>query len=118
MATKIMLFDNSKDAVEIEAGDIVFREGDPGDVMYAVLSGRLDVVHGDAVIDSVGAGDIIGEMAIVDRSPRSATLVAAEPSRVVKVDERRFLFLVQEHPTFAMQVMRIMADRLRRANDR
>ena len=118
MATKITLFNNSKDAVSVDAGEVIFKEGDPGDVMYAVLSGRLDVIHKDAVIYSVGEGDIIGEMAIVDKSPRSATLVAAEPSSVVKVDEKRFLFLVQEHPTFAMQVMRIMADRLRQANDR
>lgn len=118
MATKITLFNKSKDAVSVESGEVIFKEGDPGDVMYAVLSGRLDVVHNDTVIDSVEAGDIIGEMAIVDRSPRSATLVAAEPSTVVRVDEKHFLFLVQEHPTFAMQVMRIMADRLRRANDR
>ena len=118
MATKITLFDGSKDAHTVEAGEIVFHEGDAGDAMYAVLSGRLEVVRGGAVIDAVGPGDIIGELAIVDESPRSATLVAAEPSSVVKVDKQRFLFLVQEHPTFAMQVMQIMADRLRRANDR
>ena len=55
-------------------------------------------------------------MALVDEAPRSATATAATETRVVRVDLEHFIYLVQEHPTFALQVMSVMAERLRKAN--
>jgi CRP/FNR family cyclic AMP-dependent transcriptional regulator len=55
---------------------------------------------------------------LIDTAPRSASAIAATPSRLVCVGKREFTFLVQEHPTFALQVMAVMAERLRRGNDR
>ena len=64
------------------------------------------------------AGGIVGEMALVDGSPRSATVRASKPSTVIPISERRFLFLVQETPFFAIKVMQVMAARLRAMNER
>jgi CRP-like cAMP-binding protein len=68
------------------------------------------------VVEEVGPGGILGEMALIDTEPRSATATARTDSRVVRVDQKQFTFLVHEHPTFALQVMRVMAGRLRKAN--
>jgi CRP/FNR family transcriptional regulator, cyclic AMP receptor protein len=68
------------------------------------------------VLDVAGPGDIVGEMALIDAKSRSATAQAKSDCRLAPVDERRFLFLVHEHPLFALHVMRVLADRLRRMN--
>jgi CRP-like cAMP-binding protein len=114
--TEIHIFKSSPDAVDVVAGDILFSEGDPGDVMFAVIDGEVELTHQGRVIEEVTAGGILGEMALVDTGPRSATATARTAGRVVPVDQKRFTFLVHEHPTFALLVMRVMAHRLRQAN--
>jgi CRP/FNR family transcriptional regulator, cyclic AMP receptor protein len=59
---------------------------------------------------------LIGEMALIDNSPRTANAVAKTPSRLAEIDRRRFDFLVQQHPNFARHVMKTLADRLRHIN--
>lgn len=112
--TEIHLFRNEPNAVELAPGDVLFRAGDPADVMFAVVEGSIEIRNGDSVFETVGPGGIIGELSIVDHSPRSADAVATTASKVARVDEKRFVYLVQEHPTFALMVMRVMAERLRR----
>jgi CRP/FNR family transcriptional regulator, cyclic AMP receptor protein len=116
--TAINLFKHSSDVVEVETGHALFREGELGDSMFVVIEGAVDVTHGDHLIETIEAGGIIGELALIDTAPRSASAVTATPSRLVQVDKQEFTFLVQEHPTFALLVMKVMAERLRRANDR
>jgi CRP-like cAMP-binding protein len=114
--TKIDLFRNAKDLASFTAGQTIFKEGDWGDTMYVVRDGEVDVLIHDKLIDTVGPGDIVGEMAIIDSRPRSATAVAKTDCQLVPIDQKRFSFLVQGTPYFAIQVMQIMADRLRRTN--
>ena len=109
----INLFRHSTDAVTMEPGEVLFREGDPGDVMYAIVEGMVDLTVDGAIIRQTGAGGIVGEMALLDNEPRSATATVSATARVVTVDRDRFIYLVQEHPTFALEVMKVMADRLR-----
>jgi CRP/FNR family cyclic AMP-dependent transcriptional regulator len=111
---KIHLFDASEDYLTYAPGDVVFREGDPGDRMFAVVSGEVEIQIGDRIVDTAGAGDILGEMAVIDAGPRSATAVARTEARLVPVDQRRFLFLVQQTPFFAIQVMQVLTERQRR----
>ena len=115
--TEINIFRNAKDAITLEAGAVLFVEGDPGDTMFAVAEGQIDLTRNGAVIEKVGPGGILGEMALIDSAPRSATAQAATTAHVVAVDQKHFTFLVQEHPTFALQVLSVMAERLRRANE-
>ena len=114
----INIFTNASNAQPFEAGQIIFKEGDAGETMFAVAEGRVDVIVGGSVVDTVGEGGILGEMALIDAGPRSATAVAATAAKLVTVDRSQFTFLVQEHPTFALEVMKIMAERLRRADAR
>jgi CRP/FNR family cyclic AMP-dependent transcriptional regulator len=86
--------------------------------MYVVKTGDLQILDGNYVYETVSAGGIVGEMAMVDGSPRSATVRAIEPTTVIPIDERRFVFMVQQTPFFALRVMRVMAARLRAMNER
>lgn len=116
MSTRIDLFKHAEKTLDLEAGDVVFDQGADADVMYAVLEGAIDVVYDGRVIETIEPGGVIGELALVDDSPRSAGAVASQPSRLAMIDRKEFTFLVHEHPTFAVQVMTVMAERLRRAN--
>jgi CRP/FNR family transcriptional regulator, cyclic AMP receptor protein len=110
------LFGTSSKTVAYKAGDTVFQAGDVGKELYVVIEGQVDIVAGGRVVESVIPGGMFGEMALIDSSPRSASAVAAVDSTLAPVDERRFTFLVQETPFFALHVMQVMAQRLRRNN--
>jgi CRP/FNR family cyclic AMP-dependent transcriptional regulator len=99
-----------------KAGDVIFREGEPAQELYIVKSGKIEVRLGNRVLDTLPELSIFGEMALVDHSPRSATVVAATDSTIVPVGEKQFLFLVSRTPHFALNVMRVLAQRLRTAN--
>jgi CRP-like cAMP-binding protein len=94
-------------------GQHIFEEGDSGKVMFLVKEGEVEILKKGRVIDTVGPGGIFGEMALIDISPRSATAAAKTNCQLVPVDEFRFLFLVQHAPYFSLQVMRVMAERIR-----
>ncbi|MDM8557715.1 cyclic nucleotide-binding domain-containing protein [Candidatus Parabeggiatoa sp. HSG14] len=114
--TTISLFSKSNDFVSFSAGQIIFKEGDPGKVMYAIIEGEVEILIGNKVVDTVSAGNILGEMALIDTSPRSATAVPKTDCKVVPISRRHFTFLVQQTPNFALEVMQVMANRLRRMN--
>jgi CRP/FNR family cyclic AMP-dependent transcriptional regulator len=107
------LFSGEQDVQEFAPGTTVFEQGAPGDVMYVVLDGELELRAGDTVLEVAVPGEIVGEMALIDAQPRSATAVARSHCRLAVVGEKRFLFLVQQTPFFALHVMGILADRLR-----
>jgi CRP/FNR family transcriptional regulator, cyclic AMP receptor protein len=112
--TTLNLFRHATNFETFSAGQIIIKEGQPGDVMYVVQEGEVDILLGDKVIDSTGPGGIIGEMALISDKPRSATVIAKTDCRLVPVDEKQFVYLVHQSPYFAIQVMRVIADRLRR----
>ncbi len=112
--TKIELFQHSEDYVSFKAGVVIFEEGQPGDTMYAVVAGEVDIVFRGSVLETTGAGGLVGELALIDRSVRSASAVARSDCKLVPIDARRFQYMVGQTPFFALQVMRIMAERLRR----
>lgn len=96
------------------AGQVIFKEGDAGDVMYSVLSGEVEIVIADKVVELVQTGSILGEMALIDNHPRSATAIAKTDCNLAVINQKRFIALIQQTPFFAIQVMSLMADRLRR----
>jgi CRP/FNR family transcriptional regulator, cyclic AMP receptor protein len=95
-------------------GQVLFREGEPGQHMYIVRSGTLELHVGGRKLEAVGPGGLVGEMALIDPAPRSATAVARGQSSVAAVDADTFDELVQRVPRLALEVMRIMTRRLRR----
>jgi len=119
MTVSIDLFRNADDVEAYAAGHRIFEEGsEGGDRMYGVKEGEVEIVVHSAVVETVGPGGIFGEMSLIDTSRRSATAIAKTDCVVVPVDAKRFNFLVQQTPMFALQVMRIMAARLRRMDAR
>ena len=108
------LFDREENTEDFSAGQIVFEEGTPGDKMYVVLQGKVSLAVRGRSIATIGPGELVGEMALVDSRARSATAEAETDCRLAVVDQKRFLFLVQSAPTFAIHVMRVMTERLRR----
>jgi len=110
------LFRQEADALQLAPGDFLFREGDNGDKMYVLLEGEIEIFLGDFMLENAGPGVLIGEMALIDDSPRTANAVAKTGSRLAEIDRRRFHFLIQQHPYFATHVMTTLADRLRHMN--
>jgi len=80
------------------------------------LEGEMEILLGDFVLETAEPGTLIGEMALIDDSPRTASAVAKTSCRLAEIDRRRFHFLVQQTPHFATHVMKILADRLRHMN--
>lgn len=95
-------------------GDVIFRSGDPAECMYVVAEGEVEIVVADQPVDVLGRESIFGEMALIGKEPRSATARARTDCRLVEIAEKRFLYLVQNTPHFAIEVMRVLAQRLRR----
>jgi CRP/FNR family transcriptional regulator, cyclic AMP receptor protein len=110
------LFRQQTDTVQLAPGDFLFREGDKRDKMYVLLEGEVDIRLGDYVVENAKEGALIGEMALIDESPRAANAVAKTACKLAPIDKRRFHFLVQQHPHFATHVMKELADRLRNMN--
>jgi CRP-like cAMP-binding protein len=110
-------FRNPKDPVTLEPGEVLFRQGDPGDSMFAILEGELDVLVDGVKIDHIGVGRIFGEVALVDHSPRTATMVASGACLLARVDQRQFTYMVHETPTFALDVMRELIERVRHSRE-
>jgi CRP-like cAMP-binding protein len=100
------------------SGEVIFAEGSEGDFMYVVRSGDVEIERDGKVIETLSAGGIFGEMALIDGSPRSATARAKTDAELAPINEKSFLFLVHETPFFAIAVMRTLAERLRRSASR
>lgn len=112
---KITHFKHEPTARALAPGATLFEEGSKDGLMHVVVDGELALSVGGEPIETVTSGGIVGEIALIDDAPHSSTATALAPSRVVPVDRDYFIRLVQEHPTFALQVMQIMAERLRRS---
>ena len=100
----------------MRAGETLFTNGDAGDKMFLVLEGQVDVLVGSKIVTTVGLHGIVGEMALLDLEPRSASAVVSEAGEIAVIDRSTFLDLVREQPSFALYVMRTMAQRIRRMN--
>jgi CRP/FNR family cyclic AMP-dependent transcriptional regulator len=100
------------------SGKAIFDEGSKGDKMYVVISGEVTIERAGKVVEALSAGDIFGEMALLDGARRSATARAKTDCEVAPITEKAFLLLVHDTPLFALTVMRTLAVRLRRANER
>jgi CRP-like cAMP-binding protein len=106
-------FRNAKEVTTVPAGTVIFNQGDPGEVMYGIVEGEIELSLPDRVIATLVTNDMFGEMALVDHSPRMATATAKSDSTLALIDQRTFLFLIHETPTFALSVMSAMANHFR-----
>jgi CRP/FNR family transcriptional regulator, cyclic AMP receptor protein len=99
---------------------VIVRQGETGDCMYAIQSGRVEVVRetdgGEVRVAVLDEGDIFGEMAIFEKEVRSATVRALGETRVLSIDKRTFLRRVQEDPSLAFNLALMLCKRIRRLN--
>jgi CRP/FNR family cyclic AMP-dependent transcriptional regulator len=100
-------------SVTYGVGSVVFNQGDPGSCMYIVQSGVIEMVLGDKVIEVCGPNEAIGFMSMIDDAPRSSTARVKEACELSLIDQRKFRFMVDEVPNFALYVMGAMARRIR-----
>jgi CRP/FNR family cyclic AMP-dependent transcriptional regulator len=99
--------------VAYPAGSVVFNKGDPGSCMYVVQSGLIEMTIGDKVVEVCGANEAIGFMSMIDGAPRSSTARVKEACELSLIDQRKFRFMVDEIPNFALYIMGAMARRIR-----
>jgi len=113
MTTSMSILAHAGEPADFADGEDVFTAGEKGTAMFAVISGEIDIIVHDTVVETVREGGVFGEMALIEHLERSATARAKGAAQVVTIDEKRFLYLVANHPTFALDMMRVLAGRLR-----
>jgi len=79
-----------------------------------LLDGTVDILIGEQLVETAGRGALLGEMALIDDAPRSASAIAKTPCTLVEISQKRFHFLVQQTPNFATHVLKVLAGRLRK----
>jgi CRP-like cAMP-binding protein len=99
--------------ISFAAGTVIFNKGDAGSCMYVVQSGVIEMVIGDKVIEVCGENEAIGFMSMIDEAPRSSTARVKEACELSLIDQRKFRFMVDEVPNFALYIMGAMARRIR-----
>ena len=109
---------NEPDVRTFRQGETIFKEGDPADCMFAVVEGAVDIELRGTVVEHIASGGVFGEMALIDGLPRSATAVAAADCSLAAINEKRFLRLIELTPRFALQIMQVITERLRRTSGR
>ncbi|MBD2426736.1 cyclic nucleotide-binding domain-containing protein [Phormidium sp. FACHB-1136] len=115
-AHAISLFTKAPDIHLFKAGETIFEIGTTGQVMYGVIEGEVDMMVNGKVFETIQAGDVFGEGALVQDPPlRASTAVAKTDCKLAAMDKTHFKFLVQETPLFALEVIRSMSTRLRAA---
>lgn len=107
-------------AQDYPAGEVLFREGDAGDVMYVIQAGEVEILRRvkdqDRVLAVLPAGEFFGEMAIVNDRPRSATAVVRRQSRLLVIDGHTFEAMIRGKAEIAVRMIQTLASRLERAN--
>ena len=101
--------------------EVVFEENSPGDEMYIVHSGSVRLFTRDkggeeVTLATIGEGGFFGEMTLIDSSPRSATAVAEENTRLIALDKPKFVYMIQQQPMFVFTIMGVLCRRIREAN--
>jgi len=111
----------SETHVKVDAGEVIFSEGDKGDSLFVVSEGLVQIqkntASGPLVLTRLGPGEFLGEMAVINGSPRSATAVAVEPSTLLVYPAQEIELLISEHPSVGARIIQLLAERLRKTNE-
>jgi|ERR1700674_1368783 len=103
--------------ITVGAGNVVFSRGDPGECMYIVQSGLIEMMIGEKVVEVIGPNEALGFMSMIDDQARSSTARAKERCELSVIDRRMFRFMVDEVPNFAFYIMGVLARRIRGMSD-
>ena len=104
-----------------EPGEVLFREGEHGDGMFIIIQGEVEIRKRTSAktartLITFHEGDIFGEMALIEKKPRSATAIAVTPCRTLVMNEALLDSMIENNPDFAKKMIRILSERIRKAN--
>lgn len=105
-------FTYQDDIYDYQAGDIIFSQGDTGENMYDVVDGEVVLSRDGHEIARLKNGEIFGETGLINNEAHSVTATVLVDSKIAKISRRRFMFMVDETPGFALDIMRVLAQRL------
>jgi CRP-like cAMP-binding protein len=110
----VSIFQKQPDPKGFSAGEVIFEEGQPGEQMYGILEGTVDILVNGKVVETIDTGEVFGIGVLVGVQNRTYTAVAKVDTKLGFLDEKKFLFAVQETPMFALKVMKSYSERLSR----
>ena len=106
---------------EFKRGDVLFREGDAGKEMYVIQSGKVNITKTvrdtEKILATLGAGEFLGEMAILNNKPRSAGAVMAEDGKLLVIDPKTFEAMIRGNVEIAVRLIKKLSDRLQEADE-
>lgn len=108
-------------STSVRRGEVLFREGEPGMRFWVIVSGKVKLGHAapdgrESLLAVLGPGEIVGELSVYDPGPRTATATVLAPSTFLELEHSKFLDLLQQHPGLSRQLLRSLAQRLRKTN--
>ena len=109
--------DNQDSFIKVPADTVLFSEGEAGDKMYVILEGEIRLSINDQALGMETDGGIVGEMALIEEAPRSATATTSTDCVLAPLDVDAFTSLVKKNPEFAIHLMQVLSQRLRLANE-
>jgi CRP/FNR family transcriptional regulator, cyclic AMP receptor protein len=101
------------DEVDVPVGKVLMRQGEHGEEMFVIAAGRVAVERDGKVIAERGPGDSIGEISLLSKGPRTATITVLEPTRILLAGHREFNALMDDHPTIRVGILAGLADKIR-----
>ncbi|MEH2294450.1 Crp/Fnr family transcriptional regulator [Nostoc sp.] len=110
----LSIFQKQPDPKVFSAGQVIFEEGQPDDEIYGILEGEVDILVNGKIVETIETGEVFGVGVLVGVKNRTYTAIAKVDTKLVFLDEQRFLFAVQETPMFALEVMKSYSERLSR----
>ncbi|MBL1175357.1 cyclic nucleotide-binding domain-containing protein [Pantanalinema sp. GBBB05] len=113
-AEVVAIFQSSPEIQTFAAGEVIFTQGEPGEDMYGILEGEIEQYINGQLIETLKTGDIFGVGALIQPDRLRVTKAIAKTNcKLASMNQRHFLFAIQETPTFALEVLRSYYDRLR-----
>lgn len=113
-ARTVSIFQQQTDPKTFSAGQVIFEEGQLGDFMYGILEGEVELFIKGKLVETIESGEVFGTGALVGVGSRTYTAIAKTECRLAYLDQKRFLFAVQETPMFSLKVMKSYSERLSR----
>ncbi|MGM0596074.1 MAG: cyclic nucleotide-binding domain-containing protein [Myxococcota bacterium] len=99
--------------IYLQKDEFLFHEGDPGDGLYFILNGSLDIIIVNKVINTLNEGDVLGEIALIDSKPRTASVKALELTSLLKFSPSLFDEILEEYPDIAKRVIQTLINHIR-----
>lgn len=107
---------NITNELEIPPQEQFIDQGEQGDELFIIIEGEVEVYTGGKVLSRIGAGSCIGELSVIDSEPRSTNVKTISSSRFLSIKRKDFLLTMRDNPAISINIMKILADRVRNQN--